>query len=374
MDLSLLDWNDYTIRNVVLGTAWIGIVSGALGCLALLRRQSLLGDVISHATLPGVVFAFLLVQRRDMGTLMTGAAIAGMAATFFIFLVDSQTRIWRDGAMGTALALFFGIGVFLLSLTQRLPTAQKAGLSKFIFGQAAALVESDVSVLVWTGVPVLILLVILWKEFKLVTFDPGFAFNIGLPVRGLEILLTFLVVITIVMGLQAVGVILMSAILIAPAAAARQWTNRMGFMIPIAACLGALSSASGAVISAMGPHIPTGPVIVLFLSGLTILSLFFGFRRGIVWRWHRSRRSHTYVQEEGVLSVLQELWEQHGREHHGHSQEVIQLARFGQGNVRPALERLQSSGLVKAEQDGKWSLTEKGTESGHPNFGTTRNV
>ena len=366
MDLSLLDWHDYTIRNVVLGTAWIGVVSGSLGCLALLRRQSLLGDVVSHATLPGVVLAFLLFQKRDMVTLMTGAAIAGPAATFFIFLIDSHTRIWRDSAMGTALALFFGIGVFLLSLTQRLPSAQKAGLSKFIFGQAAALVESDVLVLVWTGVPVLIVLVILWKEFKVVTFNPGFAFNIGLPVRGLEFLLTGLMVITIVMGLQAVGVIMMSALLIDPAAAARQWTNRMEFMIPIAACLGALSSAAGAVISAMGPHIPTGPVIVLFLSGATILSLFFGIKRGMAWRWYKSHRSQANVQVEGVLGTLQALWEQHGRKHYGHSLEVIQLARIGQGNVRPALERLQSIGLVQAESDGTWSLTEKGPVAGGP--------
>ncbi len=298
MDWSWLTWSDYTIRNVVLGTAWIGAVSGSLGCLALLRRQSLLGDVVSHATLPGVVLAFLLWQSRAMGLLMVGAACAGLAATLFIFLLDRHTRIHRDGAMGTALALFFGTGVFLLSVAQDMPTTQKAGLSRFIFGQAAALVAADVQVLVWTGVPVLLILAVLWKEFKVVAFDPEFAFHAGLPVRGLELLLTALMVVTIVMGLQAVGVILMSALLIAPAAAARQWTNRMGYMVLIAAGLGALSSAAGAVVSTLGPHIPTGPVIVLCLSGATVGSLLFGRARGLIWRWFKARRRPSRAQEE----------------------------------------------------------------------------
>ncbi len=360
MDWLLPAWNDYTIRNVVLGTAWIGVVSGSLGCLALLRRQSLLGDVVSHATLPGVVLAFVLWQSREMGVLMLGAAFAGLAAMLCIFLIDGYTRIRRDGAMGTVLALFFGVGVFLLSVVQNMPTTQKAGLSRFIFGQAAALVASDVLVLVGIGLPMLLLLGVLWKECKLVAFDPDFAFNAGLPVRRLELLVTGLTVITIVMGLQAVGVILMSALLIAPAAAARQWTNRMGHMVLIAACLGALSSAVGAMVSTLGPHIPTGPVIVLCLSGATVFSLLFGRARGLCWRWYKTRRSRSLVREEGVLATLQNLWIQHGRTRHGHSLEVIQLARPGQGNVRPALERLRSAGLVRTEEDGTWSLTEQG--------------
>ncbi len=360
MDWSLPAWSDYTVRNVVLGTAWIGIVSGSLGCLALLRRQSLLGDVVSHATLPGVVLAFLLWQTREMGVLMMGAAVAGLAATLFIVLIDGHARIRRDGAMGTALALFFGTGVFLLSMTKNMPTAQKAGLSKFIFGQAAALVASDVQVLLWTGLPLLLILVTLWKEFKLVAFDPDFAINVGLPVKGLELLITGLMVTTIVMGLQAVGVILMSALLIAPAAAARQWTHRIGHMVPIAAGIGAISSVAGAAVSTLGPHIPTGPVIVLCLSGVTVFSLLLGRERGLIWRWFKTRHSQSLMQEEGVLDTLQTLWIQHGRTRHGHSLEVIQLARPGRGNLRSVLERLQAAGLVQTEMDGTWSLTDEG--------------
>lgn len=353
-------WIDYTARNVILGAAWIGAVSGALGSLALLRRQSLIGDVVSHATLPGVVLAFLLLQSRQMGTLMAGAALAGLSATLFIHLLDSRTRIRRDSAMGIALALFFGTGVFLLSMAQQLETAPKAGLNKFIFGQAAAIVAEDVHVLFWTGIPVTLILILLWKEFKLVAFDPEFGVNLGLPVKRLELLLTGLLVITIVMGLQAVGVILMSALVIAPAAAARQWTNRMGYMTPLAAFLGALCSGAGAAVSTIGPQIPTGPVIVLCLSGAAVLSLFLGSARGLAWRWVQGRASRSHIQMEGVLATLQDLWDQHGGRSQGHSLEVIQLARKGQGNVRGALEQLQDAGLVQSESDGTWSLTAEG--------------
>lgn len=361
----LVEWairllGDYTLRNILLGTAWIGIVSGSLGTIALLRRQSLLGDVISHATLPGVVLAFLLWQRRDMSLLMAGAASAGFAAALLIFVVDIQTRIKRDGAMGLALALFFGTGIFLLSLTQNLPTARKAGLDRFIFGQAAALVHSDVIALLWVGLLGLGLLLVFWKELKVVTFDPEFAVIMGLPVRGLELLITGLIVLTIVMGLQAVGVILMSAMLIAPAAAARQWTNRMSAMVGIAALLGAGSSMAGAIISTLGPRIPTGPVIVLCLSAAVTVSVLCGARRGLIWRWLQARRSQAQMRTGHALAALYALWKQHGGQAHGHSRQVIQLARPAQGNIRLALEQLRGQGLVRQRADKGWMLTPEG--------------
>lgn len=360
MDWSLPFLEDYTLRNVMLGTAWIGAVSGSLGSLAFLRRQSLLGDVVSHATLPGVVLAFLIGQSRDMGLLMLGAAGAGLLATLAIFLIDGYTRIKRDSAMGLILALFFGAGVFLLSLTQRMPTAQKAGLSKFIFGQAAALVQADVVTLFWAGLAALALLLLLWKELKAVTFDPAFAVNLGLPVRGLELVIIGLMVLTIVIGLQAVGVILMSALLIAPAAAARQWTRRMGRMVGLAAGVGAGSSTLGTFISTLGPNMATGPVIVLCLSAAVALSLLLGGRRGLLWQGIKARRRAAQWRTETVLATLYALWEQHGRQMRGHSPEVIQLARPSYGNVAQVLERLRDQGLAQERAGDGWVLTPAG--------------
>ncbi len=353
-------WQDYTLRNVLLGTAWIGIVGGSLGTVAFLRRQSLLGDVISHATLPGVVLAFLVWQQRTMGILMLGAVAAGLLATLTIFVLDVNTRISRDGAMGLTLALFFGIGLFLLSLLQNLPTARKAGLDKFIFGQAAALVQSDVLALLAVGLPALLALALFWKELKLMSFDPAYATALGLPVRRLELLITVLIVATIVIGLQAVGVILMSAVLIAPAAAARQWTNQMSIMVVIAGLCGAASGMAGAVISALGPQIPTGPVVVLALTFIVIVSLTVGARRGLLWRWFRARRHRMQVRTESVLSALYDMWEEHGRQFHGHSPDVIRMAIAAPGSVTAALSSLRGQGLAQQMPDGGWALTAQG--------------
>lgn len=362
-ELILRFLGDYTVRNVLLGTAWIGVVSGMVGSLALLRRQSLLGDVLSHATLPGVVLAFLLWRQRDMGLLMTGAAVAGLLAALLIFVVDVNTRIPRDGAMGLTLALFFGLGLFLLSRVQNLPSARKAGLDKLIFGQAAALVESDIIALVVAGLPVLLVMLLFWKELKVVTFDPLFAGTLGLPVRWLELLILVLIVVTTVIGLQAVGVVLMSAMLIAPAAAARQWTDRMSHMVLIASLVGAASGTVGAVISSIGPHISTGPVVVLALTVFVIGSLLFGARRGLVWRWLAQWRRRARFRTELVLEAMYELWMHHDDKSHGHAARVIQLTTGQRGNTQSALESLSAEGLVQRLPNNSWILTEGGVSA-----------
>ncbi len=359
MEAFLQFLNDYTLRNVLLGTAWIGVVSGSLGTFAFLRRQSLLGDVISHATLPGVVLAFLVWQRREIGVLMIGAAGTGLLATALIQVVDTRTNIKRDGAMGVALAVFFGIGVLLLSMIQNLPTASQAGLDKFIFGQAAALVQSDVTVLLAAGGVVLAALLLLWRELKIVTFDPDFARTAGFRVTVLEGGVVTLIVVTTVMGLQTVGVILMSAMLIAPAAAARQWTDRLSIMVLVAALVGGTSGATGAVVSAFGPQIPTGPVVVLVLTALVLVSLFLGRKRGLVWRWRRQRRSRKLADPDTVLGALGALEAAHAGTVRGHPKAVVRMAVGQSAQVGQALAALRQAGLAD-EHDGDWSLTERG--------------
>ncbi|MCI0393539.1 MAG: metal ABC transporter permease, partial [Chloroflexi bacterium] len=236
---------DYTLRTVALGTAVIGIVSGALGSFALLRKQSLLGDAISHAALPGVVLAFMLTRSRASVVLIAGALVAGWLATLLILTIVRHTRIKEDSALGLALSVFFGLGLMLLTFTQRMPDARQAGLDRFLFGQAAGLVERDVVTMAVIGLVVLLVLALFWKEFKLLSFDPEYGASLGLPMRLVDVLLTTLLVVAIVIGLQAVGVILMSAMVVAPAAAARQWTNRLSVMAVLAAVFGAISGVGG---------------------------------------------------------------------------------------------------------------------------------
>jgi manganese/zinc/iron transport system permease protein len=297
---------DYTLRTVALGSALLGLVSGVLGAFAVLRRQSLLGDAISHAALPGVALAFLITGSKEPLVLALGAIAAGWLATVLVLQVTGNTRIKPDAALGIALAVFFGFGLLLLTFIQRLPNAGKAGLDKFLFGQAATLLGRDLVTMAVLGGAALVLVMLFWKEFKLLTFDPDFAASLGYPVRGLEILLVTLMVVAIVVGIQTVGVVLMSAMLVAPASAARQWTEKLNLMVPLAGTFGAVAGLLGAITSSLIPRLPTGPVIVVYMSVVVLASLLFAPRRGLVARGRqRQRQKWQFAQEALAVHLLQ---------------------------------------------------------------------
>ena len=274
---------DYTLRTVALGTSLLCVVSGALGAFALLRRQSLMGDAISHSALPGVVLAFMLTGLKGPAVLMAGAAVAGIAGVLLVIAITSQTRLKQDSALGIILAVFFGFGLMLLTFLQQNPDARQAGLNHFLFGQAATLLERDVLVMALFGLPALALMLLYWKEFKLLSFDRDFGASLGFPMRRLEVLMTLLLVVAIVIGLQAVGVVLMSAMIVAPAAAARQWTDHLGIMVLLSACFGAIAGVAGTALSSLAAGLSTGPVIVLCISAIAAFSLLCAPRRGILW-------------------------------------------------------------------------------------------
>ncbi|RRR78182.1 MAG: metal ABC transporter permease, partial [Candidatus Viridilinea halotolerans] len=271
------------------GAGLLGFISGLLGCFAVLRRQALLGDAMSHAALPGVVLAFMLTGSRAPLVLVLGAAIAGWLGALAILAIVRMSRIKDDTAFALVLAVFFGLGMVLLTFVQRSGQSGQAGLDKYLFGQAAAMVTSDVLTIALLGTVVLGLVAFFWKEFKLLSFDPEFATSSGYPVRALDILLTSLIVVAIVIGLQLVGVVLMSALLVAPAAAARQWTNRLGTMVLLAGGMGAFAGISGALISTTTRGLSTGPVIVVVISLIVFFSLLFAPERGLLWAWLRQR-------------------------------------------------------------------------------------
>ncbi|MEO8356464.1 MAG: metal ABC transporter permease [Chloroflexota bacterium] len=285
---------DYTLRNVALGSALLGIVSGALGTFAVLRRQGLLGDALAHAALPGICLAFMITGEKTPILLMLGAAVTGWLGTLTLMYIIRHTALDEDAALGIVLSVFFGFGIVLLTLLQRSGNANQAGLDKYLFGQAATLVAENVTTMAILGTLALSVVIILYKEFKLITFDPSFAASIGFGASWVSVLLTFLIVIAIVIGLQTVGVVLMAAMLIGPAAAARQWTNRLDHMIMLSAAFGALSGVGGALVSISESGLPTGPMIILVLTLFVILSFTFGSARGLFWEWlHNRNRTLT---------------------------------------------------------------------------------
>lgn len=349
-------FGDYTLRIVALGAVTLGIVAGALGAFAVLRRQSLLGDAISHAALPGVVLAFMLTGAKAPLWLLLGAAFAGWAATLTIMAIVRTTRIKYDTALGLVLSVFFGVGLLLLTSVQKQPDATQAGLDRFLFGQAAGLLRSDVITMAALGAPVLLALALLWKEFKLVAFDPGFGASLGLPMRALDVTLTGLLVVAIVVGLQTVGVVLMSAMVVAPAAAARQWTDRLGVMVVLSAGFGALAGVVGAVLSSRVERLPAGPTIVLCVTVIVLVSLLAAPRRGLVWARVRERRSRERLRVQAVLAALHDLYVRHG-EARPHATAVLDTVGAGAGRTLAELER---RGWAERRGDDEWLLTPAG--------------
>jgi manganese/zinc/iron transport system permease protein len=361
---------DYTLRTVALGTAALGAVAGALGCFAVLRRQSLLGDAIAHAALPGIGLAFLLTGSRASLILLLGAAFAGWIGTLAILGILRTARLSEDTALGIVLSVFFGAGLVILTFVQRRPTAAQAGLETFLFGQAATLLARDVQVIAGLGAAALLLLLLFWKEFKLLTFDPDFAASLGLPVGRLDVFLTSLLVVAIVLGLQAVGVVLMSALVVAPAAAARQWTDSLSRMVVLAAVLGAGAGVAGASVSSLGRGIPTGPTVVLVASAFVAVSLLAAPGRGLAAEWIRTRRTRTRIRADSVLADLFALGAQHPDPRHPHDPGALQAMDPEGRDVEPSLHLLEARGWARRTDDGRWALTVEGADRARALFKT----
>ena len=346
----------YTVRVVALGGAMLGVISGALGCFAVLRQESLLGDALSHAALPGVAIAFLLAGR-ELSALLIGAGIASWLGLRFVSALLATTRIKRDAALGIVLASWFAFGIALLAYIQSIPDASQAGLDHFIFGQAAAIIESDVMLVSAVGAIALLVLLVFWKEFKLVTFDAEFAGANGFRVGLINTLLSTLIVVTIVLGLQLAGVILMVGMLIAPGIAARQWTHKLDQMVILAAVFGAFAGGLGAVISALDSDIPTGPMIIVVAFVLVLISLTLAPGRGLIWRRLRQRQNRREFAARNTLRDLYRYALAHGAADTPVPDSFIR--GVGDRSAALGLRQLRSEGRVTLGAAG-WQLSESG--------------
>ncbi len=298
-----------TLRPVALGLTAIGVLAGLVGTFAVVRRQSLQGDAISHAALPGVALAFMLGGRSPL-MIVLGAACTGWLAMTLVKGITGRSRIPFDTALAGALAVFFGFGLVLMTYLRKLnevlstrppdgfleewlqPHARDAtrhGLEKYLFGQAAFLEDADVTTIVGLGSAILLLVALFWKQLKLASFDRDFAASLGFPMRLFDLLMTSLIVCTVVLGLQFVGVVLMSALLVAPVVAARQWVDRLGPLCFLAGALGGAAGFAGAVLGHQRSGLPAGPVVVLSVTVLVVASILFAPRRGLVWGLLRKR-------------------------------------------------------------------------------------
>ena len=287
---------DINVQWVFTSMALLGLASGMIGTFALLKKQSLIGDAMAHAALPGICIAFLLYGQKSLLFFFIGAACSGYVATACIQFIVKHTRIKEDAAIGIVLSVFFGLGIVLLTWINQHEGGNQSGINDFLFGKAASLTGSDVNVLAVTTITMIIITSVFFKEFKIITFDRAFAQGIGVPVSLLNGVLMFLIVSVVVVGLQAVGVVLMSALLITPALAARYWTEKLEWMTLLAGGFGALSGVVGAYVSLV-TYVPTGPLVIIFATMLFVCSFLFAPKRGVL-----SKMIGRYIQRRKVRS------------------------------------------------------------------------
>ena len=305
---------DYNTRVVFAGVTVLGAASGLVGTFLLLRKRSLLSDTVSHCTLPGIAIAFLIAEAtgisgRSLPLLLLGAATTGVLGMGAVAVIRAKSRIKDDAALAIVLSVFFGLGIALMVIIQQLPTGNAAGLSHFIYGKAASMTASDAQLILFASLIVAVICAALFKEFKLLCFDAGFARTQGWPTMALDLALMGLVVAVTVIGLQAVGLLLVVAMLIIPAAAARFWSHRLGITMLLATMIGAASGLVGVAASALFPKLPAGAVIVLAAVFCFVVSFVCGAERGLFKRWLEQRRVGERVARQHLLRAIYEWCE-----------------------------------------------------------------
>jgi len=280
---------------VLLSTLVLGMAAGTIGCLAYWKRQSLMSDALSHAALPGVIIGFMLAGTKSLPIMITGAAVSALIGAWLIQWIRTSTRVKEDAAMGIILSVFFGSGIMLLTFVNRMAGGSQSGLDSFIFGQAASMVYKDVVTMTILALIVLFIAIVAFKEWKLYLFDPQYAKGLGLSNRWMNSIYVLVMVLVIVIGIQAVGVILMAALMIIPAVSARYWTHSFKWMLILSALFGGGSGMFGTLVSTMGKGWPTGPFIVIAAAALFLVSLSFGASKGLLV---------IFLQQRGQRKVL----------------------------------------------------------------------
>lgn len=352
----------YNTLIVLVGTSLLGASAGLVGSFAVLRRRSLTGDALAHAALPGLCLAFLVVGERSLPAMLFGAFLSGLVGIAAISALRRWTRIKEDTAIGIILSVFFGAGIVLSRCIQNLSaTGSKAGLDSYILGKTAGMIFQDVVLIAGLAAFCLTILLLFYKEFRVVAFDPSFARVQGWPAGLLDLLLMALIAIAVVIGLPAVGVVLMAALLIMPGASARFWTDQLDWLLVLATVFGLATGAVGTMISTWFSLLPAGPIIVLTGTALFLLSLIFAPRRGVLARLLLSRRVHYQLAQDKLLTLLHDLSEPSWPAASAWTMDELARRKFWpSGQLRHHLQQALIRGLVERVDERSYQLTPEG--------------
>jgi ABC-type Mn2+/Zn2+ transport system permease subunit/Mn-dependent DtxR family transcriptional regulator len=328
-----ISFSDPSVRYAVLASLLLGTSCGLLGSFIVVRKLALMGDTLSHAVLPGVALGFLWTMSKDPWAIFVGATIAGLLGTVVVHWIHTTTHIKEDSAMGLVLSGFYAIGICLFTMIQHLPTGNKAGLDKFMFGQAAALSVADLIMIAIVTAVAGVLIIIFYKEFLVTSFDSNFASALGIPARFFHYLLMLLLAFSVVIGLQAVGIVLVSAMLITPAATSFLLTDRMHLMLIYSSLFGMTAGVLGAFLSYLGNSLPTGPFMIVSASSLFALALLFGKRYGIVPRKVRQLNRNRRIQMENTLKAIYQI-----RERADFQEDGVSVQQLGEQRNLPLID------------------------------------
>ncbi len=362
--IEFISLSNPTVKIVLIGVVLISLSSSLVGNFAFLRKRAMLGDAISHSVFPGVCLSFIVSGEKDPLMILIYSIVTGLIAMFLIDVIGRHKKVKVETAIGIVLSIFFGLGIMLISYIQGNLGDAQSGLQHFFFGQAAAMSREDVQVFLYCSIIIAGTIILFYKGLKQVSFDREHAIATGQPVVLLEIVLSILTVMAIAIGINAVGVILMAALLITPASTARLWTNRLFPMMVIAAILSVVSAIGGAFISYKYSGMPTGPWVVVLLSIMAFGSILFSPKRGALSRVIARKRLERKILKENILKTLFKLQEADKEQTSGFSlQEINCLKAFDGRALERGLKWLQQEKSTQIKNN-KWTLTASGNQIG----------
>ncbi len=350
---------DQTLFFILLTTGILGINAGILGTFLVFSKKSLFGDTIAHATLPGLTAIFFLTLNKNPIVLIIAATGSALFATWCINQLEQKTELKKDTILGIILATSFGIGTVFLSKIQTIPDAHQAGLTKYLLGNASTLLHQDLLLITCITLISLLYIFTVFQHFKIILFDAEFAATTNITTDAISSSILLLTTLTIVIGLQTVGVILISALLIAPASAARQWSHNFTTVLKLAAFFGMISTTIGTLISSSMLHLPTGPTIVIVATLITFFSILFA-PQGTVIVWWKKQKETAKMDEQAMLKNF--LLFNEGLNNPFHAHDLKTLQAVGKKSTNKIIARLADQNLIVSPQKNFWQLTEKGLQ------------
>ena len=338
--------------------------TAVVGTLASLQKKALAGDVVAHALLPGITVAFLIAKTKSYIWLVLGGFTSGMLALWWLDWLISFTLLKSNGAMAVVLSIFFGIGAIFLSHIQHVGLEEQAGIERFLLGNVASLMDADFNIFMLLALIITMGIAGFFTIWRFLLFDGVYAHTIGWPVVMLHSFLRILTVFTIVLGVHAVGIVLMTATLVIPVVAARAWTDRLDLLLLLSAGISMAAGVVGFYLTLAYP-IPTGPCAVLLLSFFACCSLLFSPYKGWFAGYLRRRAYKKHIHEENVLKLLYELAYIHSTCDHSSytTQACLRFRPEVRHYWRRAIKKLTAKGQVRWTQGG-WQLTSSGKDRG----------